>query len=572
MSTAMITSQFQGQPKVVTSTTMSQGDQLQRQPRVFTSTAMITSQRDQFQGQPRVVTSTSMSQGGQFQGQPRVVTSNRMSQGDQFQRQPRVFMPTAMITSQRDQFQEQPRVFTSTTMITSQFQGQPKVVTSTSMSQGDRFQGQPRVVTSTTMSQGDQFQGQPIVVTSTSMSQGDWFQGQPRVVTSTTMSQGDQFQRQPRVFMPTAMITSQRDQFQGQPRVVTSTSMSQGDQFQGQPRVFMSTTMITSQRDQFQGQLRVLTAGSIHSRVNISGWKAGESAPRVMYGCESGAVISGNLVLYFNPSESKEIYAYDHTLTTNHWSRLSDCPHMGCSLAVINGTMLTTIGGGYPPTNTLFSLIGGSTGGVWTEMIFPPMPTKRRNAVSLCTGTSLIVAGGWGTGIVSLKNVEVLNTETYQWSRVTDLPQPMINASATLFGNHIYLVGRHCRSVYTCSVNSLLESRDNSNSQLKSALQSSTKVIVWKRIDDVPLRDTTCVSIRGELLVVGGVYVYPTAFRPSKAIYIYDSTFNSWRVISHMSTSRSLCFAAVLPDNKLMVVGGIANHVQTNSVEFAMFT
>ena len=165
--------------------------------------------------------------------------------------------------------------------------------------------------------------------------------------------------------------------------------------------------------------------------------------------------------------------------------------------------------------------------------------------------------------------IEVLNAETYQWSRVADLPQPMINASATLCGNHIYVVGRHCRSVYKCSVSSLLESCDSSNSPLKSALQSP---IVWKRIDDVPLHDTTCVAVHGELLAVGGVYIHPTIYRPSKAIYIYDSTFNSWRVISHMSTSRSLCFAAVLPDNTLIVVGGIANHIQTNSVEFATFT
>ena len=183
--------------------------------------------------------------------------------------------------------------------------------------------------------------------------------------------------------MSMAMIMSQRDQFQGQPRVVTSTAMSRGDQFQG------------------QGQLRVLTAGSIHSRVNISGWKTGESAPRVMNGCENGTVVSGNLV-YLNPSGSKDIYAFDHTIITNQWSQLSDCPHLGCSLAVING-LLTTIGGGYPPTNTLFSLIDDSSGGVWTGMIFPPMPTKRWNAVSLCAGTSLIVAGGWGTGFISLK-------------------------------------------------------------------------------------------------------------------------------------------------------------------------
>ena len=37
---------------------------------------------------------------------------------------------------------------------------------------------------------------------------------------------------------------------------------------------------------------------------------------------------------------------------------------------------------------------------------------------------------------------------------------------------------------------------------------------------------------------------------------MYNSTTNSWEIISHMTTGQYDCFTAVLPNNQLMVVGG----------------
>ena len=54
------------------------------------------------------------------------------------------------------------------------------------------------------------------------------------------------------------------------------------------------------------------------------------------------------------------------------------------------------------------------------------------------------------------------------------------------------------------------------------------------------------------------------------AIHMYNTTTNSWEVISHMTTPRRHCVVAVLPHNELMVVGGfIAGGENTNSVEIA---
>ena len=66
--------------------------------------------------------------------------------------------------------------------------------------------------------------------------------------------------------------------------------------------------------------------------------------------------------------------------------------------------------GGYSCTNKLYSLVNKGDIGMWAE-VFPPMPTKRRGTVAVCTGTHLIVAGGEGEDRVHLTTIEVMNID-----------------------------------------------------------------------------------------------------------------------------------------------------------------
>ena len=87
-------------------------------------------------------------------------------------------------------------------------------------------------------------------------------------------------------------------------------------------------------------------------------------------------------------------------------------------------------------TSCSYSLIidEGNYGRRWTKK-FSPMPTRRYNVSALCTGTALIVAGGWGHGgkDEALKIVEVLKIETQQWHTAVVLPQPLSYSSLTLW-------------------------------------------------------------------------------------------------------------------------------------------
>jgi len=51
---------------------------------------------------------------------------------------------------------------------------------------------------------------------------------------------------------------------------------------------------------------------------------------------------------------------------------------------------------------------------------------------------------------------------------------------------------------------------------------------------------------------------------------LYNTTTNSWEVVSHMATPQCQCLVAVLPNNELVVVGGhTADGQLSDSVEIA---
>ena len=299
-------------------------------------------------------------------------------------------------------------------------------------------------------------------------------------------------------------------------------------------------------------------------------WREGKRAPcRMNRWCD--AVVDGNTV-YIMKDATINIYSYD--VTSDSWSQLPDCVHNDGSIAIINGT-LTTIGGGSSPlySNELFSLTGEGSVRRWTQQ-FPPMPTKRRWTTSLCTGTALIVAGGWGIGSLVLSTVEIMNTETHQWSTAADLPQPMYHASATVCGDQLYMLGGvedrlYVKSAYTCSVSALLQSHILGSLEAKFQRTSlEDKARVWRKIADLPVTESTCESFHGRLLAVGGWM--ESGNKVTAAVYMYNSTTNSWEIISHMITGQCRCLTAVLSDNRLMVVGGCIKYdYSLYSVELA---
>ena len=92
-------------------------------------------------------------------------------------------------------------------------------------------------------------------------------------------------------------------------------------------------------------------------------------------------------------------------------------------------------------TNSLLSLIGKK----WAVK-FPTMPTKHWLTSAVCSGRSLVVAGGQGEGDKYLSTVEVMDTETLQWSTASSLPHSLCGELAAICGDQVYMLGGYDQS------------------------------------------------------------------------------------------------------------------------------
>ena len=333
------------------------------------------------------------------------------------------------------------------------------------------------------------------------------------------------------------------------------------------------------------------TSMSIDSRVSVLNFSAESNQPASNFQLEwssenkrapcgmaahCNAIVCGKVV-YFQPADTNSLYAYNSEI--DKWNQLPDLKNSNCSMAIVNN-LVTAIGGsklmtGY--SRKLYSLTGKAKGMKWTKLL-QPMPTKRSETSALCVKTALIVAGGEGKNGKVLATVEVMNTDTKQWSSASDLPEPLWGASATLCGNVFYIVGgvnvRPIKSVYKCTITSLLQSCQPAFPfTCTTASDSLEQHQLWNRVSDLPVTGPTCVSLYGQLILIGGEDSNSTHTR-SAAIHKYDQAIDEWKVISHMSMGRNQCFAAVVPDNLLMIVGGwittIQDQTASDVVDFAI--
>ena len=338
---------------------------------------------------------------------------------------------------------------------------------------------------------------------------------------------------------------------------------------------FQQASLREAQRiSQLEQQLKLRPEASSSGGGPVSmelKWREGRKALRAIHRGPD-AVVQGSVV-YLRVPDSQQVHGYNST--TDDWFQLPDCPHAVFSLAVVDN-LLTAIGGQQAGqyTNTLLSLTEEGRDRKWVET-FPPMPTKRSFICAVSSGAALIVIGGVGDGGV-LSTVEVMDVSTKVWTTVASLPEPLNRASGTICGDRVYLLGAWNRSrnpmklVFTCSLSALLQSSQPTSltRRLQTALRA-TSTSVWSKVADLPVLRSTCVSLQGRLLAIGGS---DSDSIPTTAVRMYDPTTNSWSVTSHMTTPRQWFFAAVLPGNRVIAVGGWTGKTassKTDSVEIA---
>ena len=259
-------------------------------------------------------------------------------------------------------------------------------------------------------------------------------------------------------------------------------------------------------------------------------WKTLPTAPVTSF--EHTSAVVGEIA-YFKSARS----VWEYNSTSQQWNQLPEHPLWGFSLVSAENELLT-VGGFYSNklkvmkfSNKLFNYVEGK----WVEK-YPPMPTKRWECATFYKNPELIVLGGAQGNDSDLTSVEVLNIFNKQWYRVKSLPSPSRQLSLSVCGDYMYIHDAQPESKFSvvrCSLLSL--------------------VIYWEEIASLPVRTSTLVTVNGHLLAMGGKSSEDSDLR---RIHRYDPDTDSWQIVSQMKIGRSRCAVAVLPDNKLMVVGG----------------
>ena len=303
---------------------------------------------------------------------------------------------------------------------------------------------------------------------------------------------------------------------------------------------------------------------------NLS-WKRSKAPERMFRG---SVVVDANMV-YCNGALSTTVHTYD--LQKEVWGRVTDCSYRDSCLVIVQG-MLTTVGGwsrGGGLTNSLLSLMGegGDSNLKWSPL-FPAMRTKRRNTAAVYNGCSLIVVGGHD-GDKRLATVEVLDTNTRQWSTASSLLHPYSRATLGICGDRLYMLGgfdqhanRGTRSVLTCSVPELLQSRQTQSLAGKLRTLTLKKKQVWQHVAFAPHYKSTCSVLCGRLVAVGGE---DEADKETTAISVYNEKTNSWETMVDMPTARELALVAIVC-GKMMVIGGLVGVAALDTVEIPVGT
>ena len=259
-----------------------------------------------------------------------------------------------------------------------------------------------------------------------------------------------------------------------------------------------------------------------------------------------GSVATDGPIVYFNGGGTKRVYQYHSD--SQRWSKLPTLLNTDSTL-VMADSKLTSVGGKLDSgeaTNSLLSLTGGSK---WLPLL-PPMDTKRAYTAAICYHRSLIVAGGHnGRNTVIIAAVEVLDMDTQRWFIARSLPHPSYQATTSICGDRLYMMGGFDHSgtitcsVFACSIPELLDS------------SRPGKSTVWQQLADADYKSSSCATLDGKLVAVGGYDKYRNA-ENTTAIRTYDENNNCWKITEPMTTARHHALVVSFHDNTLIVVGG----------------
>ena len=282
-------------------------------------------------------------------------------------------------------------------------------------------------------------------------------------------------------------------------------------------------------------------------------WRCGAFMPFEMGGYVQSAMLQGTV--YVGGGDAHRRNSKKHNIVMAYhiglekWAELPPYRAHHFAMTVINNELL--LAGGWESDRSKVVGVWRPDSKKWTHP-YPDMSTPRLGCSAVAFKEWLVVAGGVGDGGADLYSVEVLNTDTKQWSAGPPTPAPWSYMKTAIVGETCYFMGGHIDGVSTTRVYSV------------SLPAIPSKHFDFKEISQLPTHQFTPLSIRGSLLTVGG----KSRGRYVSEIHLYQPDSGKWVKVGDLLTPRCDCVCTMLTDGELLVAGGSAGGI-LRSVDIA---
>lgn len=297
----------------------------------------------------------------------------------------------------------------------------------------------------------------------------------------------------------------------------------------------------------------------------------------------TGVSASHQHMCYFSSFLTNEILAYN--TDNGQWQLLPKCPVSDFGLEVVNARV-TIIGGRLATThahqenctNQLLSLVrregqgnGGRRGSggreiedAWREEL-PEMALARAQPATACNEHLLIVAGGEiGERRTFIADIEVLDLQTRVWSKVASSPLGSCHRlSAVVCHRKVYLVEAR-RGTEKDRIHALPLEEIQRSLQARGGKRTQSHGLPWKLLKNVPASNSTCTSVSGSLMAVGGIDGLGGS---TNQIWAFNESSERWRLVGRMKTARYRSLVGVAHNSTLFVVGGLTKTGVTDKTE-----
>ena len=290
-------------------------------------------------------------------------------------------------------------------------------------------------------------------------------------------------------------------------------------------------------------------------------WTVAERAPVEL---SAGSAVTIGDDVYVASDNSKTVYCYD---SRGKWTALPDCYSTAFSLTAIDGKLVAV--GGLEGVMSRRLYCYDSHSREWNENAFPPMPTARREPITLTTPRCLIVAGGF-SGVRALDVVEVMSISEKKWTSCpSPLPHIVYGGTMALCDNQLFLTPFNVESVNTQQMVLACPLSDVNKPVNKKFFKKYAGY--WQRLKDLPAPLGSIVAMDGRILAIGGKTSQNSSTKATNSVWEYAQSSGTWSVVSHMKADRWTPIVATLPHDRLLVVGGQAKWKKINSAEVASF-